>query len=113
MKSRDRNRLLFAGVAVLVSVLLASAFQTVFWSRDSARARALHEVTQFCIRSGLDPALLTDPREDTISNKPWSFEWHHDGEPRYIVGVWFSHSGHPELYSGPTDDPESAAYESR
>ncbi len=113
MKARVRNRVLLAVVASLLLVVLASMFQTAFWTRDSARARALNEVTEFCIRSGRDPKLLTGSREGTISNKPWSFEWLHGGEPRYLVGVWFSHSGRPELYSGPIDDPESAAYESR
>jgi hypothetical protein len=111
MKARVRNRLPFIGLAVFALVLLASMFQTVFWSRDSARARALHEVTQFCLHSGRDPALLSAPREDTVGNATWSFEWHYDGKPRYLVGVWFSHDGHPELYSGNRDDPESAAYD--
>ena len=113
MKAPVRNRLLLAGVAVLLLAVLASMFQTAFWSRDSARARALHEVTQFCVQSGRDPALLTAPREDTVGNAPWSFEWHYDGKPCYLVGVWFSHDGHPELYSGNRDDPESAAYAPR
>ena len=113
MKTRIRNRLIFAGVAFLLFALLASAFQTAFWSRDYARARALHVATEFCQRSGRDPALLTDPREGTVGNRPWSFEWHYDGQPRYLIGVWFSHNGHSELYTGPTDDPASAAYEPR
>ena len=113
MKARVRNRLIFAGVAVTLAALAVSAFQTAFWSRDYARARALQVVTQFCQSSGRDPALLTDPREGTVSNKPWSFEWHYEGQPRYLVGVWFSHSGHSELYTGPIDDPASAAYEPR
>jgi hypothetical protein len=113
MKARTRNRLVLAVVASLFLVLLASMFQTAFWTPDFARARALNEVTAFCIRSGRDPKLLTVSLEDTISNKPWSFEWRYDGEPRYLVGVWFSSSGCPELYSGPIDDPESAAHESR
>ena len=113
MKARARIRLFLAVGASLLLVVLAGMFQTAFWTRDFARALALNEVTAFCIRSGRDPKLLTGAREDTISNKPWSFEWHHDGKPRYLVGVWFSHRGRPELYSGPIDDPESAAYESR
>ena len=113
MKTRVCKRLLLAGVSVLLLWVLASMFQTAFWSRDSARARALHEVTQFCLHSGRDPALLSHPREDTVGNAPWSFEWHYDGEPHYVVGVSFSRDGHPELYSGPRDDPNSAAYDPR
>jgi hypothetical protein len=113
MKTSVRKRLLFAGVSVLLLLLLLSLFQTAFWSRDYARAQALHEVIQFCQQSGRDPALLSGPREDTVGNAPWSFEWHFEGKPRYLIGVWFSRDGHPELYAGSRDDPGSAAYAPR
>jgi len=61
MKTSVRKRLLFAGVSVLLLLLLLSLFQTAFWSRDYARAQALHEVIQFCQQSGRDPALLSGP----------------------------------------------------
>ena len=113
MNSRFRYKLIIAGVALLLLVGFAAAFQTVFWSRDYARTRALRAATEFCQRSDRDPALLVGPRERTVSNAPWSFEWRYEGQPRYVVGVWFSRSGHAELYSGPADDPSSAAYEPR
>ncbi len=111
MKAKVRNRVLLAGVAILLLAALASMFQTAFWSRDSARARAMHEVTQFCMNSGRNPALLSGLQEDTVGHAPWSFEWDYDGKPRHVIDVWFSHDGHPELYSGNRDDPESAAYD--
>ncbi|MCX6855858.1 MAG: hypothetical protein NTV80_13240 [Verrucomicrobia bacterium] len=113
MKAQFRNWLLLVGGSVLAFVLLSSTFQTVFWSRDSARARALQEVTQFCLNSGRDPALLIAHREDTVGNTPWSFEWDYNGKPGYLIGVWFSHDGHPEFYSGSKDDLRSAAYDPR
>jgi len=113
MKAIVRRRILWFVIGVLAVWLLATSFQAAFWSRDFAQARALEEVTQFCLSTGRDPALLRSPCEDTFGDAFWSFEWHYDGEPRYLIGVWFSWDGDPEFYTGRKDDPSSAAYEPR
>ena len=111
IKSGVRNPLLFAGVTVLLFGFLVGEFQAKFWSHDYARKQALQAVTEFCQQRNWNPALLTNPREDTVGNTLWSFQWHYGGQPRYLIGVWFSNNGRPEFYTGPTDDPGSAAYE--
>ncbi len=112
MKKTRRRILIY--VAILIVALIAGfEFQAYFWSRDYARERALRRVTEVCISSGLDPKLLSGPRETKVGSQPWASEWTYQGQPRYLYGVWFARDGYPELYGGDPDDPDSAAYEAR
>ena len=111
MKPKYARRLLYL-IAFLAVACGAFELQALFWTRDYARARALRRVSEVCILAGRDPKLLTGPHEDTVANRPWSFEWVYQGQPRYLYGIWFTRSGSSELYGGDPDDPSSAAYES-
>ena len=108
---RSRAKLVVYAVAILVVVGFGLAFQACFWPHSFAQAQAFSKVTETCRKSGRDPALLTGPRETSVGNARWAFEWIHQAPPRHLYGVWISRSGHMELYSGNPDDPNSAAFQ--
>jgi len=103
---------LVCGAVFLVVLCVVLQFQACFWSRSYAQSQALSRVIALCHDSGRDTALLTGPRELTIGNARWAFEWIHEARPRRLYGVWISRSGRLESYGGDPDDPNSAASQS-
>jgi len=103
---------IFAFLAVLLlSLLIVSEFQAIFWTTEYARRQAKEIITKASIDDGRDPKLLSEIHQTEVGGAQWAFEASYEGKPRFFYGVWFSSGVWPELYTGNPDDPTSAAYD--